>query len=221
MTSQSAKEDERKAESALLSFFQTVYSEEKAANLSKRLLLSYQSLSRILAASPAMLIAEIGEEAALYLKLSLSLFLRRTTEALREGDTVDEGALTRHFCALYRDCGQETVYALLTDNKGRMLARHVLSAGSVEGSSILPRQILELAVRAGASGVYLLHNHPGGDLSPSVSDERITKAAALALSAARIDFHGHYIFCGADYIRLDKSGAATKPMRMKENSEIP
>lgn len=204
------------AREALLSLFRTVYSEKKAAKIAKRLLDTFGSLTKLLTASPAMLISEIGEEAALYLRLSLSLSLRKTTEALREGDAVDEAALTRHFSALYRDCGQETVYVLFTDEKGRMLSRHAVSKGSLDASSLIPRQILELAIRASARGVYLLHNHPGADLTPSSDDLRMTKSVAAALCAARIAFHGHYAFFGDEFIRIYENGTCSSPQKIQE-----
>ncbi len=199
------------AEEVLLSLYRTVYSEEEAAKIAKRLLSTFGTLTKLLTASPAMLISEVGEAAALYLRLSLSLFLRRTTDSLREGDAVDEAVLTRHFGALYLDCGQETVYVLLTDGQGRMLSRHTVSIGSVNSSGVIPRQILELAIRAGARGVYLLHNHPGGDLTPSADDMRMTKAVLTALSAARIRFYGHYLFCGTEFLCLHGEETAEMP----------
>ncbi len=198
--------EENSAMRTLVSLFCAVYPQSKAEAYAEKLLRAYGSLTRILKISPELLSEQIGKEAALYLRVCVSLYLRRTTDALKPGTPVTEDALVRHFDALYRDCGQETVYLLLTDEKERLLSRKLLSVGAADTSGVSPRQILEHALREGAAGVYLVHNHPGGDLTPSLSDERATRAVSLALSAADIRFFGHYIFSDGSFVRVQPHG---------------
>ena len=110
--------------------------------------------------------------------------------------------LARHFSALYADATQETVYVVLMDAKERLIAVQCAASGSVAASGLQPRQVLEMAVRAGARTVMLAHNHPGGTLEPSVSDQKITEATEAALATARIRFLGHYIFAPEGFFRI-------------------
>lgn len=185
---------------ALFDLFAVIYPKEKAEALCARLLETYGSLSRLLSVSESVLENEIGQEAALYLKLSLSLSIRRRTDRLRSGERVTETMLFEHFCALYADAAEERVYVLLLDSEDRLLAVHRAAIGSADASALQPRQILELAVRAKADGVILTHNHPNGTLTASASDRKVTDAVDAALKTARIRFLGHYIFAGAEHL---------------------
>ncbi|MBP3590892.1 MAG: JAB domain-containing protein [Clostridia bacterium] len=184
----------------LCELFSVIYPKEKAKALSERLLKTYGSLSRLLSISESVLETEIGREAALYLRLSLSLAIRKRTERLKCGDRVTETVLAGHFSALYADATEEKVYAVFLDPEDRLLSVGRAAVGAADASAIQPRQILELAVRARADGVILTHNHPGGGLTPSASDRRVTDAISAALSSARIRFLGHYIFAGAELV---------------------
>lgn len=196
---------------ALFDLFAVIYPKEKAEALCARLLETYGSLSRLLSVSESVLENEIGQEAALYLKLSLSLSIRRRTDRLRSGERVTETVLAGHFSALYADAAEERVYVLLLDSEDRLLSIHRAAVGAADASAIQPRQILELAVRARADGVILTHNHPSGVLTPSTSDRRATDAISAALSSVRIRFLGHYIFAGAELVCIGDGENETAP----------
>lgn len=190
------------AHSALVGLFSQIYTVEKAEALAKKLLSTYGSLTRLLMIDSLTLEGDIGREAALYLSLSLNLSLRRETDKLCAGMAVTPAVLARHFCALYTNMGQECVYLVLTDAEERLLCIVRASEGAADGSGLLPRQVLELAMRAGAKAVYLTHNHPGGDLNPSETDIKTTSAVRASLEAARIRFLGHYIFARGEFVRV-------------------
>ena len=187
------------ARDALTRLFSTVYDTERAEEIAERLLCSYGTLSRLLMIDTHTLGADIGDEAALYLSLSLSLAIRRTTDRLKAGDAVTPSVLVRHFTALYANAGQESAYLILMDETDHLISILRASVGAADGSGLLPRQVLELALRAGAKSVILAHNHPGGELTPSEADMKITKAVAASLRTARIRFLGHYIFARGDF----------------------
>ena len=199
------------AQEALKSLFCAIYEDEKAERLAKQLLTAYGTLSRLLMIDTQTLASDIGQEAALYLSLSLSLAIRRTADKLTPSQTVTTPILVRHFSALYANAGQETVYLVLLDGEERLLAIRRASVGAADGSGLLPRQVLELALRAGASAVILTHNHPGGDLTPSEADMKITRAVSASLETARIRFLGHYIFARGDFCLIDEKAEPENP----------
>ena len=200
------------SDEALFSLFRASYPADKAKTIADTLLTRYGSLSSILKISHTLLEEDIGKEAALYLRLSLSLYIRSVTDRFKIGDTVTESVLARHFSALYADASEETVYAVLVDKENRLLSVCRVAIGSADASSLQPRQVLELAVRTRADGVILTHNHPGGTLTPSASDKKVTDAVAAALATARIRFLGHYVFADAEFVRIgEENGAADAP----------
>ena len=198
------------ARGALFDLFSAIYDEEKAKAYAEKLIGTYGTLSRLLMIDTHTLEADIGREAALYLSLSLSLACRRTTDRLKPSDTVTQSLLVRHFTALYASAGRECVYLVLMDEKERLISILRAAVGAADGSSLLPRQVLELALRAGARSVILTHNHPGGDLTPSEADLKITAAVEASLKTARIRFLGHYIFARGDFCLVGEHGAGGK-----------
>ncbi|MCF8030515.1 MAG: DNA repair protein RadC [Desulfohalobiaceae bacterium] len=69
----------------------------------------------------------------------------------------------------------ESLWAAMLDNKNRLIAFHELRQGSVDHVSIQPREVLSPALEYKASGLILVHNHPGGDPSPSGQDLELTR----------------------------------------------
>ena len=198
------------AKGALFDLFSAIYSEEKANAYAEKLICTYGTLSRLLMIGTHTLEADIGREAALYLSLSLELACRRTTDRLKPSDTVTLSLLVRHFTALYAGAGQECVYLVMLDESERLISILRASVGAADGSGLLPRQVLELALRAGAKSVILTHNHPGGDLTPSEADLKITAAVEASLKTAHIRFLGHYIFTRGDFCLVGENGTNGK-----------
>ena len=63
--------------------------------------------------------------------------------------------------------------------------------GTVDGTSVYPREVVKEALARNAAAVLLVHNHPSGVAEPSQADEAITRTlkAALELVAIRIIDH--------------------------------
>jgi DNA repair protein RadC len=69
---------------------------------------------------------------------------------------------------------RERFIAILLDSKNRVIRTHVVSIGSATASLVHPREVFGPALRANASSIILVHNHPSGDPSPSWEDRSIT-----------------------------------------------
>ncbi len=68
----------------------------------------------------------------------------------------------------------ETFYVMALDIKNRPTLISEVARGNSEGVWFLPRDAFSEAVRAHASGVICVHNHPSGDPTPSNEDRRLT-----------------------------------------------
>jgi DNA repair protein RadC len=91
---------------------------------------------------------------------------------------------------------RERLLAVFLDPAWRVITHRVLQEGGHDQVAVYPRQIVEHAVRTGAAGIVLAHNHPSGQASPSAEDIRVTHAVAHA--AALLDIHlvDHVIVAG-------------------------
>ena len=69
----------------------------------------------------------------------------------------------------------EECWIALVNTQNALLVWDRLKVGNINTIGIEPREILERGIRAKASGVILVHNHPGGNPTPSSADLELTK----------------------------------------------
>ena len=101
---------------------------------------------------------------------------------------------------------KEKAYLLLTNNQSDLLATKLLSSGTVDQVGIYIREISELALRYKATGVILCHNHPSGNVSPSVDDIGLTRSIYTALRMINIRLLDHIIISGKKHYSMKFNG---------------
>ena len=80
---------------------------------------------------------------------------------------------------------RELFLVLALDNRHRVIASEILFAGTIDGASVHPREVVKCALRHNAAAVIFAHNHPSGVAEPSQADELITEAASRCIGAGR------------------------------------
>src|SRR5262245_38024522 len=95
---------------------------------------------------------------------------------------------------------------LLLDTKHRVLRSTVLSVGTLDASSVHPREVFREAVAAGAAAIVLFHNHPSGDPEPSIEDTRLTERLMSAGVMMGINVLDHVILGDARYFSYREKG---------------
>jgi len=68
------------------------------------------------------------------------------------------------------DSPMETMYIIGTDNKNNIIGVSQLGIGSINSCMYGKTGLLQTALLFNACGVIVAHNHPSGDLTPSVED---------------------------------------------------
>jgi len=78
---------------------------------------------------------------------------------------------------LLRECDddKEHFWAIFVNAQNHYLLHTLVSTGTQSASLVHAREVLGPALREGASGVILIHNHPSGDPQPSREDLRLTR----------------------------------------------
>lgn len=78
---------------------------------------------------------------------------------------------------------QEYLVALNLDGRNRAMSKKTVTIGLIDQSLVHPREIFTDAIKEMAASIILVHNHPSGDLEPSMDDikttEKIRKAGEL------------------------------------------
>ncbi len=101
-----------------------------------------------------------------------------------------------------RHLDREHFVALLLNTKNQVLAREVVSVGTLSSSAVHPRELFKLAIRRSAAAVILLHNHPSGDPWPSQEDIQVTHRLIEAGRIIGIEVLDHIVIGDNKYISL-------------------
>jgi DNA repair protein RadC len=86
---------------------------------------------------------------------------------------------------------KEAVIVLCLDTRMKIIARDIVSVGTLTSSLLHPREIFRLAILKNAQNIIVLHNHPSGETEPSDDDIIIAnrlRSAGELLGIAMTDF---------------------------------
>jgi len=92
------------------------------------------------------------------------------------------------------------------DNRHRILAFEELFRGTIDGTSVYPREVVKESLNHNAAAIILAHNHPSGVSEPSQADERITKRLKAALELVDVRVLDHIIVGHAKTTSLASRG---------------
>lgn len=70
---------------------------------------------------------------------------------------------------------QEKFIILLFDKQFKLIKKCEVFKGTIDAVNGYPREIFKEALKENASFIVLAHNHPGGEVMPSIQDDEITK----------------------------------------------
>lgn len=70
---------------------------------------------------------------------------------------------------------REHFRALLLNTKNHIIRVETISIGTLNTSTIHPRELFKPAIRFSAASIILVHNHPSGDSTPSREDIDVTR----------------------------------------------
>ena len=100
---------------------------------------------------------------------------------------------------LFFDKKQEYFYCLYFDSKQRLIDKKLLFIGTINRSIVHPREIFKYAYILSACSIICLHNHPSGDVNPSVEDIKLTQALVEIGKIQGINVVDHIIISNNNY----------------------
>ena len=117
----------------------------------------------------------MGQAKACTLLATIELGKRVIKEKNEKLDFSNPDDIYKYFKELYDGIKQEEFYCLYLDNKKRLIEKKLLFRGTINQSLIHPREIFKEAYMLSASFIICIHNHPTGDVTPSIADIESTK----------------------------------------------
>ena len=101
---------------------------------------------------------------------------------------------------------REHFKALLLNTKNQLIARETISIGTLNASTIHPRELFKSAIRRSSAAVILVHNHPSGDPTPSKEDIDVTRRLQETGGIIGIEVLDHIIIGDNRFLSLKEKG---------------
>jgi DNA repair protein RadC len=100
----------------------------------------------------------------------------------------------------------ESFGILFLDIKKRLISDEELFRGTLNHTSVYPREVAKSALEYNANSVVLYHNHPSGDCDPSAADIDVTRRLMRVLHWLDVKVVDHIIVGGVDTYSFHENG---------------
>lgn len=177
--------------------------------LAKALLGRFGSLRGVFSARLAELTAVdgFGQGYAQFWTLWREFWARINEEPVRDRTVLSSpDVVARMAMARLGPLEAEEFWVALVDNKNRLIGWEQVSRGTVDQAAVYPREVLALALLRKASGVIMVHNHPGSDPKPSRQDVELTKRIAAAAREVDLRVLDHLVVTDKSYFSFQSEG---------------
>lgn len=137
-----------------------------------------QGLGGLLHATEKELCEVPGIHRAKAMEILAMLELHRRIARTSIGDAVRIETPAHVYAILHSECRglkQETLFGLFLNAKRQLIAYKSLFTGTLNGSLVHPRDLFREAIARNSAFVIIAHNHPSGDVTPSLADRQVTK----------------------------------------------
>lgn len=149
----------------------------------------------------------IGSAKAIAIEAAMELGKRRKLEEATERKTIRcSKDIYLLFHPLLCDLPTEEFWILLLNQACTVIEQIKISSGGITETSADIRTILREALIHRATNLALCHNHPSGNTSPSIDDERLTNKVQQASKLMNITLIDHLIVCDGSYFSFADEG---------------
>ena len=190
-------------------FLRTGVVGKSAVDLARHLLHQFGSLRGLIEADALTFSRQLGLGPAKYAQLQavVEMARRHLAERLRRDSVLDNPLVVRDYLkSMLRHEPHEVFGCLFLDTKHRVLAFESLFQGSIDSTSVYPRQVVKRALAHNAAAVILCHNHPSGISEPSQADRVVTRRLKEALDLIDVRVLDHFIVGDGDPLSMAEYG---------------
>lgn len=148
----------------------------------------------------------MGHSSAVVLKFTLQMcayYLENKTSHKVPLTSVEEASA--FFMPKFFARTQEAFYMAAVDDRRVLLRCVLISEGSANATAVSVAKVVSEALKCGATGVMLAHNHPRGITLPSSSDMAVTREIYRALRLVNIQLLEHLIFADNEFLSFVQS----------------
>jgi len=175
----------------------------------KEALKKFKTMRGVLEASPKELqqLEGIGPRNTICFGL-----LREVAERLLKEKIIDKpiySSAQQIFDYLYlsmRGLKKEVFRVLFLNNRHQIIEIEDLSKGTVSSSQVPLRGVFENALKHNATSLVFVHNHPSGNIKPSLQDKEQTRELVFGGAIMRIRVLDHIVIGGDKYFSFAAEG---------------
>ena len=126
-----------------------------------------------------------------------------TTKIKSAKDSID---ILRKYIPASKMQTQEFAVAMYLNNNNNVLGVYQFGMGGITATVMDTRLLMAAALKLGAVGIILCHNHPSGNLTPSQPDKEITKQIIKVANLHNITILDHIILTKDSYYSFSEQG---------------
>ena len=105
-----------------------------------------------------------------------------------------------------RGLKKEVFKVIYLNSQNQIIDTLDLSEGTVNSSSVSPREVIEGVIKHNAASLIFVHNHPSGNPEPSTSDKELTRELVYAGRIMRLKVLDHIIIGDNRYFSFAGEG---------------
>ncbi|MFJ2489654.1 DNA repair protein RadC [Pseudomonas sp. NPDC087639] len=190
-------------------FLRTGVTGKSAVDLARHLLNQFGSLRALLEADLVAFSKQLGLGPAKFAQLQavLEMSRRHLAERMRKKPALESPQAVRDYLkSMLRHEPHEVFGCLFLDSKHQVLVFEALFRGSIDNTSVHPREVVKRALANNAAAVILCHNHPSGNTDPSQADRLLTKRLQKALELIDVRVLDHFIVGDGEPLSMAECG---------------
>lgn len=107
---------------------------------------------------------------------------------------------------LLTDLPHEAFLLICLNRASQVIHHQIISSGGISGTVVDIRLVLKTAIEKLASNIIVAHNHPSGNITPSLEDEKITLQLKDAAKIMSIGLCDHLIIGNGKYYSFADMG---------------
>lgn len=152
----------------------------------------------------------VGEVKALTLLAAIELGKRslKGKEELKKVIKTSRDAF-KYFKNEIEDSKQERLLAVFLNTKKQVINSKVIFIGTANQSLVHPRDIFREAINYNAISIIIMHNHPTGEIKPSIEDDIFTTKLVSTGKTIGIEVIDHLIIGHNKYYSYSDKGMIT------------
>jgi len=164
--------------------------------LAKTLIATFGSFAEVISAPIARLaeVKGLGQASVTEIKIVQAAASRLLRGQVKKRPALSSWSVVLDYCRSAQAFAEKEQFRILfLDKRNQLIADEVQQTGTVDHTPVYPREVVKRALELSATAIILVHNHPGGDPTPSQADIEMTKRIVEVARGLGIEVHDHII----------------------------